>query len=249
MVEISSLARTALTMLACAVLASLSGPTRADALRIEPVLLEVYAPNAAATLTLRNEGDADVSMQIRVFKWTQVNGVETLQPSTEVVASPPLTTLPSKSDYVARIVRLSRQPLHGEESFRILVDQLPRSDGKSARQVNLVIRQSIPVFFSQKPEASAAVTWSLARDGAQLRLVAQNRGDRRMRLAGVKLRDAGGRMISLGNGLVGYVLSGATMSWTLADPSRRFGSAGPVQLDLQTDKGPVHEVVPGPSER
>lgn len=214
-------------------------------LRVEPVLVEVVAPSAAATLTLRNDGDGEVPVQIRVFKWTQVNGAESLVPTTDVVASPPVTTLAPKGDYVARIVRHSGRRLEGEESYRILVDELPLlRGGRPGQHVNVLIRQSLPVFFNTGSDTVAKVAWSVRRDGNQIRVMAQNNGDRRVRISALRLRDGAGRVLSFGTGLIGYVLSRSSMSWSAPEHSAPgFGGNGPVQLDLQTDKGPIHEVV------
>ena len=105
----------------------------ATQLRVEPVLLELNAPAAAGILTLRNDGDVAVTVQTRVYRWSQAAGRESLDPTTNVVASPPIVTLAPKADYTVRIVRTLNQPVHGEESYRILVDQLP--DGRQKHKV------------------------------------------------------------------------------------------------------------------
>jgi P pilus assembly chaperone PapD len=80
-----------------------------------------------ARLTLRNDEDTEVTVQTRVLRWSQNAGKETLEPTPDVVASPPAVTLAPGADYVVRVVRVSKQPVHGEESYRVIVDQLPRT--------------------------------------------------------------------------------------------------------------------------
>ncbi len=221
----------------------------AASLRIEPVLLDVPAPGAAAMLTLRNEDPAEVTAQIRVFKWTQVNGKDTLEPTTDVVASPPAVKLAPGKDYVARIVRTTKRTLQGEESYRVLVDQLPQNQGAPSGQVNLLIRQSIPAFFGRSPEARPEVSWSLAYDGGALALTAKNGGGRRLRISAATLSDDAGKTISFGEGLVGYVLSHSTMSWSEPADAGSFAAKGSVTLNGQGDTGPIHVVIPAPVRR
>ena len=221
----------------------------AAALRIEPVLVEVFTPGAASTLTLRNDDDSEVNVQIRVYKWSQSNGDERLEPTTDVVASPPAAKLAPKTDYVARIVRVSRQPIQVEESYRIIVDQLPQTQARAPRTVNLLIRQSIPVFFIARQGANSSVTWSLAYDGSRLIVAAQNSGDRRLRISSLKLVDAEGKTVAFGNGLTGYVLSQSTMKWIVPGQGRGFAPSGSVSISAQGDSGPVHAVVPAPVRR
>lgn len=223
--------------------------SQAAALRIEPVLVEVYAPGAASMLTLRNDDNSDVNVQIRIFKWSQSNGKESLEPTTDVVASPPAIKLAPKSDYLARIVRITKQSIQAEESYRIFVDQLPQTQGRAPRQINLLLRQSIPVFFSPRQGADAKVTWSVAYDGPRLLVTAQNNGERRLRIAALTLQDGTGRIISFGAGLVGYVLSHSAMSWMAPGQARGFGAGGTINLSAQTDMGPIHVAVPLPVRR
>ena len=72
--------------------------SRAGTLQVEPVLIDVTAPGAASTVTLRNEGTAPINVQIRLFRWSQVDGKEKLEPTDEVVASPPAITMAAKTN-------------------------------------------------------------------------------------------------------------------------------------------------------
>ncbi len=74
------------------------------------MLIDVTAPGAASTVTLRNEGAAPINAQIRVYRWSQVDGKENLEPTEDVVASPPAVTLAPQTNYVARVVRVSKRP-------------------------------------------------------------------------------------------------------------------------------------------
>ena len=58
----------------------------AGSLQIEPVLIDVTAPGAASAVTLRNEGTTPINAQIRVFRWSLINGQEKLEPTEDVFA-------------------------------------------------------------------------------------------------------------------------------------------------------------------
>jgi len=225
-----------------------TGAATAAQLRVEPVLLEMNAPAAAATLTLRNDESDEVTVQTRVLRWSQTAGKETLEPTTDVVASPPAVTLAPGADYVVRVVRVSKQPVVGEESYRVIVDQLP-GPGQQNRSVRLLIRQSIPAFFRGREVSLPAVSWSISTDAGRLVVAASNAGDARLRIASLRLKDSSGTTISFGNGLVGYVLGRSSMSWIAPKNPRGFGSGGPVSVTAETDRGPTHAVVQSPPHR
>jgi fimbrial chaperone protein len=220
-----------------------AGLGHAGQLRVEPVLLEMNAPAAAGMLTLRNDENSEATIQTRVLRWTQSAGRETIEPTADVVASPPAVKLAPHTDYVVRVVRVSRQPVSGEESYRVVVDQLPRPGGKGDRAVNLLIRQSIPVFFHGGDVAPPQVSWSIHSEAGKLVVVATNAGDERMRIANLRLRDSAGATVSFGNGLVGYVLGRSSMSWVGPNHPPGFGSAGSISVAAETDKGQIHAIV------
>jgi fimbrial chaperone protein len=234
--------RQAIAIFAVIALPGSAHPSLAGQLRVEPVLLELNAPAAAASLTLRGGDDGEVVVQTRVLRWSQVNGKETLEPTSDVVASPPSVKLAPGADYVVRVVRVTKRPVQAEESYRVLVDQLPDLRTQRTRSVNLLLRQSIPVFYRSRQIAPSNVTWTLGYENDKLVVTASNAGDERLRIASLRLRDAATN-VSFGNGLVGYVLGQSSMNWTAPNSPRGFGAGGTVSIDAETDKGPLHASV------
>jgi fimbrial chaperone protein len=215
-------------------------PAKAGSLQVEPVLVDVTAPGAASTLSLRNVGTATINAQIRVFRWSLVNGEEKLEPTDDVVASPPTVVLAPNAKNIARIVRVSKQPVVGEESYRLLIDQLPDLSQQKNGAINLMVRYSIPVFFGAAGKKIPAVVWSVAVKGDKVTLAARNTGDRRLRISALTLRDANGRNVSLGNGLAGYALGQSTKSWTIK--GHGFSPQGSASISAQSDGGPIRAV-------
>ncbi|KAA1180537.1 molecular chaperone [Rhizobium tropici] len=207
----------------------------AASLRVAPTSLELVAPASATVLNLGNDGDHPINVQIRVFKWSQADGIERLEPTRDVVASPPSTRMNPNGQYVVRVIRTSKAPVRAEETYRVIVDELPDASRTRAGTVTLIMRQSIPVFFKQADVKAPDVSWSVARQGSGLVLVGRNNGGSRFRLSNLTLAQ-GGTKISNRNGLVGYVLGGATMQWPIGTTKSLSGSA--VTLHGQSDLGP-----------
>jgi fimbrial chaperone protein len=227
-------------LIAAGVLLAAHAQARAGSLQVEPVLIDVSAPGAASTITLRNEGTAPINVQIRLFRWSQVEGKEHLEPTNDVVASPPAITVTPKTNYVARVVRVTKRPVSGEESYRVLIDQLPAPTQERGNAVHLLVRYSIPVFFSASDRRDPAVAWAVAVNGSKIKVTARNDGDRRIRIASLNLRDAKGKTVSFGKGLAGYVLGKSRMEWTA--PASGIASNGAISISAQGDTGPIEAV-------
>jgi len=219
-------------------LASPSAVLQAASLQVAPVLVEVPAPGAAATLKLRNEGSKPLDAQIRIFQWTQVDGVDSLTPSDDVAASPPQASLKPNTDYVVRIVRTRKDPVVKEEAYRLLVDELPAPGGLQGTAVNIALRYSIPVFFTAAGTAPK-LSWELKQVAGKPVIAVSNAGDRRIRLAKLKFTDGKGGTANFGEGLAGYVLGHSTRYWAVPGNLKGFGAGGVVSMSAQSDVGPV----------
>lgn len=212
-------------------------PVHAGSLGVAPTSLEFAPGEVAKGLSLRNTGDTVLQAQVRMFSWTQAEGEDVLEASTDLVASPPFLTIAPGAQQYVRVVRRGVRQGDGEtreRSFRILVDELPPefvsapsrdAGGRDARRrprpgINFVVRYSIPVFIVPAPgSAPAELRWYLhrTRDG-EWRLAADNTGGQRARIAELELLDRSGRILFRHDGLAGYVLSGATRRWSFALP-------------------------------
>ena len=79
--------------------------------------------------------------------------------------------------------------------------------------------------------------WSVTQKGRDLSLTATNAGDRRVRLASVRI-GSGSNSVSFGPGLTGYVLGHSVMSWTSPTSKRNLSQGTKVAITGQTEEGP-----------
>ncbi len=123
-------------------------PASSASLRVAPVGFELTGGTATSTLQIRNEDQRPVTVQVRVFRWNERGGPQALEPTRDVVASPPLATLAPGTENLVRIVRLKEGPAGPRETYRLIVDEVPDRRPLASGQVQVVVRHSIPVVFS-----------------------------------------------------------------------------------------------------
>lgn len=192
-------------------------------LQVSPISLDLAEPARTASLTLRNQSDEPINLQIRVYKWTQEAGTDQLVPANDVIVSLPAAKLQPGKAYTIRVARLNVPATRVEQSYRLRIDELPDINvRRPSTFVNFVARYSIPVFFSDRA-ATADLRWTIQRSGKQLVIEATNNGNRHAKVANLSAVATGGR-VSFGAGLNGYVLPGSTMRWTATAGSIKTGS-------------------------
>ena len=221
-----------------------SCPAFAASLQISPVSIEIPAPGAAATVSLRNESVKPLSAQVRVFRWTQVNGEEKLEPTNDVVSSPPTVLLAPRANYALRVVRTLKSAVAAPEAYRLLIDELPDPNRQKSGAVTLVLRYSVPVFFDSADISAPKIDWSVEKRGSRVVVIARNSGERHLRIAAMKVRDSNGTVVSFGAGLTGYVLARSTMQWTAAGRSSGFNPGGSAVITALSDLGPIDATAP-----
>ncbi len=220
----------------------------AATLEVAPVLIDVAAPAAAGAVNVKNDDARPMTVQVRLFKWSQARGEESYSATGAVVASPPIATIPPGASLTIRVIRAATIPVTTEESYRLVLDQLPQADRNGRARVSMLLRQVLPVFFSPPDRSPPQVAWRLGRSEKGWELWARNSGDQRLRVAHVTLSAPGVPPIRLGGGLLGYVLGHSDMSWTLGRRAR-FRPGEIVTLRGESDHGAFRASAPVASSR
>jgi fimbrial chaperone protein len=226
-------------VLAAIFASSAIGQLQAQSLRVSPVTVDLPVAERSTIFHVANAGSQPLQLQARVYRWIQKGGQDVLEKTSDVVVSPPVLTVSKGADAVIRLVRVTNTPITGEESYRVLIDELPSREKLQGSGVAVLIRQSIPVFFSGLDRQSAALTWRTRREKNKTLLEASNPGQKRVRLTKFKVTDGAARQFVNVEGLAGYVLGGRSMAWEL--PEDKVGG-GPqsVQIEATTDAGPIN---------
>ncbi|WP_144108448.1 molecular chaperone [Paraburkholderia sp. BCC1886] len=199
----------------------------AATLQISPVMVDMQADANATGITLKNPGDKPLFGQVRVFRWDQASGDDALDATQDLVASPPLIQIAGHADQLVRLVRTIPAPTTAEQSYRVLIDELPEPNAAPANGVTIRLRYSVPVFVEPPVDiGQPKLNWHLVRGPQGWLLRVDNSGRKRAQIAAVQLLDRAGNSYPVNKGLLGYALAGRTRNWpiTLPDNVARSGA-------------------------
>lgn len=226
-------------VLCAMVLFSAIGQAKAQSLRVSPVTIELPVSAKTSLLTVGNDSTTPLTVQVRVLRWSQKNGEDVLDKTVEVAASPPLFKVSQGADGVVRIVRTSEAPVAGEEAYRILLDEVPNREKTQVNGVAMVIRQSIPVFFSGTDLRPGALNWQASRRGANLVIKASNTGQKHLKITQLRIDDGEARQLGSVEGLAGYVLGGQEKIWQFPMPKAGPTTGATLRIQAKTQAGPI----------
>ena len=199
-----------------AALAAAPAPALAGSLQVDPIRLEINAGRRTATLRVRNQEQAPVTIRAYALTWTQVDGQDRYEETAAVIVSPPIFTIPGGGTQLIRIGL--RTPSADPRAYRVMVEEVPQASPGGGVQVAL--RLNLPLFAMIEAGDAAALGWSASRgsDG-RWTVEAANRGRGYVRIEQAAAEAATGLDFDPGTTL-GTVLPGSSRRWTIgAEPT------------------------------
>jgi fimbrial chaperone protein len=198
---------------------------------IWPVNPVLEGEDRAAALWLENPGKAPITLQIGIYAWAQADGKSVYAPQDDVLATPPIVTIPPGAKQLVRLTRLTPPPAEAERPYRIIVDEIPALAPADAAKapgaaVRFRMRYSLPLFSYAKGEGPKAVeaakkqatlpalTWRVGDDANGRYLEIRNDGPVHARLTEAAF-GTGTAQSSVSRSLLGYILAGSMARWPL----------------------------------
>jgi len=208
-------------------------------LQVSPTSLSLAAAQNADGLWLSNTGNDPLHAQVRVYQWVQEGGEEKLIPSRGLVISPPMLALDGQQRQLVRVIRVGAPPTDGREAaYRVIVNELPDDRAEKSSGLKFVLRYSLPVFIEPAGVAPTPpqLHWSLRREGDEAVLEVSNSGGTHAQIVDLDYVDGAQHRTKVAQGLLGYVLPGATMHWTLKPTASVFAAGGTFEAMINGEK-------------
>lgn len=199
---------------------------------VSPVRLDLATGARATSVTLSNDGDRAKTVHVEAFRWTQADGVDRLEPATDLVVNPPVFRVAGGARQVVRAGFRGGAPATAQEiAYRLYFQELADDDGNTPQGLRMLLRIGIPLFVAPASPAAPTAEWRVigaGTDAAQVEVT--NRGNLHLRLTNLSIREQDGRTLGLPG--FAYVLPGQTYRWSLPRDCLR-----PLRIAAQSDLG------------
>ena len=148
----------------------------------------------------------------------------------------PILTVRGGAPSTVRLVRVSKAPVSGEETYRLLIDEIPDRKNLQAGTVALARpSKSAGVFSPETMRTPAQLAWKAVERKGKLVIEASNTGQRRVKLSKLSVIDENNHDL-VKNGGLAYVLGGQTKAWELSGAA----AGKTLTIKAESDTGPVN---------
>jgi fimbrial chaperone protein len=224
------------------------GPAFAGSIAVNPIRLTLSASQSTGALTVSNNGVEPSVVQVQVVSWSQQDGKEVNVPTKELLATPPIFTVPAGGSQIVRIGLRKSIDSQREVTYRVILQEVPPPPKPEFRGLQVALRLSVPIFVAPPVASAPSVQWRATRIlREELNIAVANTGNAHVQITGFKLSVAGAQLSPVRPPDAAYVLPDQHHDWTLRVNS--VPDAGAVlHVIAQSDAGELQAdvVVAGP---
>lgn len=194
-------------------------PVWASTFQVTPVTVTLTPGKPVAALTVRNVGADPTVVQLQLVSWSQVDGTDKYAPSSDLLATPPIFTLPPNGSQVIRVGFRRPPDGQGEHAYRLFLQEIPPPLKPGFMGLRIALRISLPVFVRPANAGAPQLHWQALPAGhGQIQIRVSNNGSTHAKLSRFRLVMADdGKALPMPQQPV-YVLPGATHEWVIDTP-------------------------------
>jgi len=216
--------------------------SHAGSFTVNPVRVTLSPTQRVAAISVSNHGAEASVIQLETSRWTQQDGKDSLAPSNEILATPPIFTLAPGASQIVR-VGLRRAPdAQHELTYRLVLREVPPPQ-PIAQGLRVALAISMPVFVVSAHPSFSNLAWRAVRlaDG-RIQLEATNTGSAHVQIGSLELSSPPSASPIVRQSVATYVLPGNTRSWTFKTTAG-VAAGSILQLRATTDSGDLQAKV------
>ncbi|KRT73180.1 MAG: P pilus assembly protein, chaperone PapD, fimbrial chaperone protein [Deltaproteobacteria bacterium CSP1-8] len=215
----------------------LPGIARAGEWRVTPIRLVFDRGAKSGVVTVSNEGDEKIELQMSASVWTQdAEGKDRYAETNDLVFFPKIMTIESKQERILRAgIRIPATKR--EKTYRLFIEEIPGPRKGKGANVSLAIRFGLPIFVKPLKGESKGEIDSIGMTKGVIGVSVRNTGNEHFVIHSVIVtgENAGGEPV-FSRELSGWYL--------LAEASRRYSTEVPrevcpdlarITLNVKTD--------------
>lgn len=216
-----------------------AGTATAGSLSVSPVRVSLTVAAPITALTVQNGGDEPAVVQLESTLWSQLDGADHYEPSRDLIATPPIFTVPAHGSQIVRVgLRRAADPRR-ELTYRLYLQEIPPPPSPDFVGMRVALRLGVPVFVAPLVAGTPALQCEALRGAdSTLSVACQNNGSAHVRIVSLALSPAAGGAPLQTRQVAVDVHAGQRRAWVMqGKPVPAAGTA--LHLTATTERGDV----------
>ncbi len=205
---------------------------------VNPVRIFFDSRSRTNILTIKNESDESVTLQLRAYSWKQDEKGENIYlPTKDIIFFPKIVTIKKGEEKIIRVgTNLSRNEY--EQTYRLYIEEVPAPSTVESTAVRIIMKVGVPIFISPlKAEAKGSIDKKEIREG-KLNFTVKNDGNVHfiMKAINVKGSDASAHEVFKTEIGGGYLHGGSSKGFTIEIPKEACLKMNNLEINIDTDR-------------
>jgi fimbrial chaperone protein len=206
---------------------------------ITPINIFLDPQTKIEKLTVTNNGEDDLTVQLKAFRWTQdEKGQELYEDTKDIILSPKIATLKKDEEKIIRVGTHLKSDL-SEKTYRIFVEEIPNADREELKgtTIQMYLKIGVPLFLSpiKKDQKGAIETITLQKGKAAIKI--KNKGNQHLIVNNIQVRGLNpqGQEIFSQDLSGWYILSGVSKIFETTLPENICQDIGSLKVEVKTN--------------
>jgi fimbrial chaperone protein len=209
--------------------------------RVSPIRLDLGRDAKSGTVTVANDADERLQVQMKAFEWTQdAEGKDRYEETGEILFFPRLMILEPKEEKILRAgIRVPAAAK--EKAFRLFIEELPGPRKTEGVNVAVAIRFGVPIFVKPLKEEARGEVGAMTMSAGALLVPVNNTGNVHFVVQSVLVRGRNGAGEEVFSRELGgwYLLAGVSRGYATTVPLEACGTMAVIEAEVKTDKLPL----------
>jgi len=213
-------------------------PAEAGTWRVSPIKLYFDAKSRSDVITVTNDGDQALSLEITAMEWSQnQEGEDIYLPATDLVFFPKQLSVEPKKERVIR-TGIKIPAMKKEKTYRLFIKEIPNKKPEASNTVAIAIQFGVPVFVKPAVDETKGVISDATITEGTASIKIANQGSSHFRINTVTLEglSAAGKVLYSEDLNGWYVLSGNNRKFATTIPPEICKQLNIMKIQVNTEQ-------------